>query len=457
MNTIICTGCGVEIEIGAALQGEIEGRILAAEHKKHEQELERVKREAETAAKRDSAAALELARKQLAGEKALLQESNKAELEIARKKLEGDALNAQRKAAADQEMLIRTLREDGVHEKESNKQLRQQLNDLMQALREEKKAKENAQLEAQKRLAEEEGKIREAASKEADERQRLNLAARDKTIADLQKSLQEAQRKAAQGSQQLQGEVMELDFEKALAEAFRDDEIAPVAKGVKGGDIKQTVRNQRGTDCGVMLWEIKRTKNWTEGWIAKLKEDLRSEKANIPIIITEVLPKQLEDGSGIAQYKGVWVCEPKFAIVLATLLRKGLLDNVRMKTLAENRGGKADALFNFVTSHEFIQQVEAMVETYQEMMLQITKERVAYEKLWAQREKQTQKLFMSTANIVGSMQGHVGQASMPRIKGLELDTGDLDTADNLLAPIDRANEADDTRATSTNPTQPSLL
>jgi hypothetical protein len=424
MNTIVCTGCGVEIEIGAALQGEIEARIIATEHKKHELELERVKKEAEAVAKNEAQAALELARKQLEGEKALLQKSAEAELEIAKKQLESDASNAQKKAAAQQEMLIKTLREDAEQANDSNKQLREQLNELMKALREEKKAKENAELEAQKKLAEEEGKIRESAAKEADERQRLNLAARDKTIADLQKSLDEAQRKAAQGSQQLQGEVMELDFEKALAEAFRDDDITPVAKGVKGGDIKHTVRTPRGADCGVMLWEIKRTKNWTEGWIAKLKEDLRNEKANIPIIITEVMPKQLTDDIG--QYQDVWVCKPKFAIVLASLLRKGLLDAGRQRALAENRGNKADALFNFVTSHEFIQQVEAMVETYQEMSLQITKERVAYEKLWAQREKQTQKLFMSTANIVGSMQGHVGQASMPRVKGLELDTGELD-------------------------------
>lgn len=439
MNTIICRGCGETIEVSAALQGQIEAQVLAAEHKKHELELERVKKEAEAAAKSESEAALELAKKQLAGERALLEKSAAAELEIAKKQLESDALNAQKKAASQQEMLIRTLREDAETEKESNKQLREQLNELMTALREEKKAKENAQLEAQKKLAEEEGKIRESAAKEADERQRLNLAARDKTIADLQKSLDEAQRKAAQGSQQLQGEVMELDFERALAEAFRDDDIEPVAKGVKGGDIKHIVRTSRGAECGVMLWEIKRTKNWTEAWIAKLKEDLRNEKANIPIIITEVMPKHLTDD--IAQYEGVWICKPKFAIVLATLLRKGLIDAGLQRALAENRGSKADALFNFVTSHEFIQQVEAMVETYQEMTLQIQKERVAYEKLWAQREKQTQKLFMSTANIVGSMQGHVGQAAMPRIKGLELDTGELED-------IDKPAEL---------PTQPSLL
>lgn len=429
MNTIICTSCGVTIEIGAAMQGEIEAQILATEHKKHEMELERVRKEAEEAAKKQAEDAMELARKQLDGEKERLQKIAEADLEIAKKQLESEAVSIQKKAAAEQEMLVKQLREDKEHADKQTAQMREELTKLMQQLRESNKARENAELEAQKKLAEEESKIRESAAKEADEKQRLNLAARDKTIADLQKALDDAQRKAAQGSQQLQGEVMELDFEKALAEAFRDDDIEPVAKGVKGGDIRQVVKSPRGTMCGVMLWEIKRTKNWTDGWIPKLKEDLRNEKANIPIIITEVMPKQLTDDIG--QFDGVWVCKPKFAIVLATLLRKGLLDAGRMKALAQDRGNKADSLFNFVTSHEFIQQVEAMVETYQEMTMQVQKERIAYEKLWAQREKQTQKLFMSTANIVGSMQGHVGVASMPRIKGLELDTGDLDDSDEM--------------------------
>lgn len=436
MNTIKCRGCGEEIEISAALQGQIEAQVVAAATKKHEAEMARAIAEAADQAKRDREADREMTRKLLAGEKDNLRRQTEAELELVKQRLEAEAASAQKKAAAQQEMLIKSLQADIEDQKESKKQLevsnqqqREQLTELLQSLRTEKKARENAELEAQKKLSEEEGKIREAATREADERQRLNLAARDKTIADLQKSLDEAQRKAAQGSQQLQGEIMELDFEKALAEAWREDLVEPVAKGVKGGDIKHTVNTPRGSLCGVILWEIKRTKNWTDSWIPKLKQDLRNEKANIPIIVTEVMPKHMDDDIG--QYDGVWICKPKLAVVLGTLLRKGLIDAGHQRALAENRGNKADALFNFVTSHEFSQQVEAMVETYQEMSLQIQKERVAYEKLWAQREKQTQKLFMSTANIIGSMQGHVGQASMPRIRGLELDSGEIEEDSNL--------------------------
>lgn len=390
MNTIKCTHCGQDIELSEALTKDIEKTFLEAEHKKHVAEIEKIKKESE---------------------------------EKLAKLVEQEKIKAQTEAASKNDFMVKQLKEANEADKKEKSELREQLSTLMQELRESKKTVANAEIEMQKKLNEEESKIREQAQKEADEKQRLNLAARDKTIADLQKSLDEAQRKAAQGSQQLQGEIMELDFETALANAFRDDDINPVAKGVKGGDIKHTVKSPRGTVCGVMLWEIKRTKNWVDGWIPKLKEDLRNEKANIPIIITEVMPKSITDDIG--QFNGVWVCKPQVAVILATLLRKSLIDAGLQKALAENRGGKAEALYNFVTSHEFVQQVEAMVETYQEMTLQITKERTYYAKFWAEREAQAQRLLLGTANIIGNMQGHIGQSSMPKIKGLELlESGD---------------------------------
>ncbi len=445
MSVIICNECGVEIEVSAALtsqiQQQIEARVLESSRKSHAAELERVKAEAEAAAKQEREAAQELVRKKLEGEKTLLADQAKAELEIARRRLEQEAANTRKKQAMQAEMLVKSLREDAENEKQNSKELREQLASQMQSLREEKKARAEAELDAQKKLAAEESKIRDEVQKAADEKQRLNLAAKEKTIIDLQKALDEAQRRAAasQRSQQLQGEIMELDLERALTDAFRDDAIEPVAKGVRGGDIRHCVRNGRGADCGVMLWEIKRTKNWTDGWIPKLKEDLRAEKANIAIIVTEVMPKQI--GQDMGQLHNVWICKPPMAIVMASLLRKSLLDAGRQKALAQNRGDKADALYNFVTSHEFVQQVESMVETYQEMSIQVQKERIAYEKIWAQRQKQVQMLLLGTANIIGSMQGHIGQASMPRIKGLELLEAGDDTADESAEDEEAGNVA----------------
>lgn len=412
MNTVTCTHCGKEIQIDKALEGQIEARVLAAEKHRHEAELVKVKEEAGA-----------LAKKQIQGEKELLKQQADAEIELTKRKLELEALNAQKKAVSQQESIIQTLKDDAEHAKAEGKKLREQQTELTKELRAARNAKENAELEAQKHLAEEESKIRAEVQKSADEKQRLNLAAKEKTITDLQKALDVAQRKAAQGSQQMQGEVMELDLEQALENAFRDDDIEPVAKGIKGGDILQTVRSPRGTACGSMIWEIKRTKNWTDSWITKLKEDMRSAKASIPIIVTEVMPKQITEDMG--QFQGVWICKPQLTIIMGALLRKSLLDAGMQKALAENRGDKADALYSFVTSHEFIQQIESMVDTYQEMTMQVTKERVAYEKLWSQREKQAQKLLLGTATIIGSMQGHIGNSAMPRIKGLELGEEEL--------------------------------
>ncbi|MEX0668150.1 MAG: DUF2130 domain-containing protein [Candidatus Saccharimonadales bacterium] len=385
MDTITCERCGNEIELSEVITKDLEKTILANVEKKHNAELEDIKKQVQ---------------------------------DEAQKKLD-DAINKAEEAATSKlSEQLKQLQEESTESKQDNKELRDQVSDLIKQLRESKKAQDNAEIEMQKKLTEEENKIRQDVEKKADEKSRLNMAAKDKTITDLQKALEDAQRKAVQGSQQLQGEIMELDLESALEDAFRDDDIDPIAKGTKGGDIKQTVKSPRGSACGVMLWEIKRTKNWVDGWVDKLKQDLRAEKANIPIIVTEVLPKSMNEDLG--NYQGVWVCKPSMAIVLAVLLRKSLLDAGLQKALAENRGTKADALYNFVTSHEFVQQVESMVETYKSMNEQITKERVAFERTWALREKQAQGLLLSTANIVGSIQGQIGQSSMPKIRGLEL-------------------------------------
>ena len=384
MTTITCVKCGEEIEISEALTKDIEKTVLAGERTKHQAELERVQKESEEALK-----------------KSLAEVEEKAQIT----------------AAAKMDTQIQMLKKEADESKKDNIDLRKQLTDLMEELRESRKAKDNAELDMQKKLAEEEGKIREEATKLADEKQRLNLAAKEKTITDLQKALDEAQRKAAQGSQQLQGEIMELDFESALSSAFPNDVIEPVAKGVKGGDVRQIVKSPRGTTCGVILWEIKRTQNWTAGWVPKLKADLRAEKADVAVIVSENLPKDMDKDMGFVE--DVWVCKPGCSLPSAVLLRKGILDSAYQKAVSSNRESKADALFDYVTSRPFVQQVEILVETYQSSMTQVMKERVTFEKGWAEREAQAKKSLLSVANIIGNMENAVGR-SMPQIKGMEL-------------------------------------
>lgn len=286
------------------------------------------------------------------------------------------------------------------------------------ALDEEKRTFE---LTKQRQLDVEREKIRQKTAEEIMESQRLKDREKDKVIDDLKKSLEEAQRKATQRSQQLQGEVQELDLEQMLMREFPGDTIEPVGKGVLGADVRQIVRSPRGMDCGTILWESKRTKAWSDGWITKLKDDLRAGRAHIPAIVSEVLPDEVKNGLGLVG--GVWVASHALALPLAQLLRARLLDAARQKIIAQNKQTKAEELYGYVTSHEFVQQVEAMIETYKEMEDQIIRERAAFEKSWKLREAQVRRLRSGVAGVIGSMQGIAGNA-LPPIKTLELNSGE---------------------------------
>ncbi len=277
--------------------------------------------------------------------------------------------------------------------------------------------KKSFELDKQKQLNEEREKIRQQTLLEFSDQHRLKDAEKEKMINDLKKSLEDAQIRASQSSQQLQGEVQELDLEEFLTQTFPYDEIIPVEKGVRGADVKQLVRTNKGTNCGAILWESKRTKAWAGDWIQKLKDDLRSSKANIPVIVSSVMPKGLNTGFGSVD--GVWICEPKFIKPLAEVLRQGLINVAREKYTGQDRGTKADAVYDYLTSNEFRQQVESIIEAHSGLMSQIQKEKVAFEKIWKEREAQAQRIIGSTARIYGSIAGLAG-ASLPSIPALSL-------------------------------------
>ncbi|OGM04170.1 hypothetical protein A2715_05220 [Candidatus Woesebacteria bacterium RIFCSPHIGHO2_01_FULL_39_32] len=295
-------------------------------------------------------------------------------------------------------------------------------------LREERRKLENREkdlkLELQRQLDEERQKIQESVLKQAVEEHRLKDMEKEKKINDLQAQLEEALRRAKVGSQQLQGEILELDLEETLRTTFPNDEVEPVGKGVKGADVRQIVKSPKGFNCGVILWETKRTKAWKDEWVTKLKSDLRAEKSNIAVIVSSVFPKGVKDGFGL--YEGVWIVSYELIIPMATILRKNLLDLGFQKAVSAHKGEKAEYLYEYVTSHEFRQQLEALVEVYSEMQLQLDKEKAAYERIWKSREGQIKRLVTSTANVVGSIQGRVGSSAL-QIKGLdlpELESGD---------------------------------
>jgi len=385
MNTVICPHCKKEVEISEALKHQITTQ-----------------------------------------EREKLREEFKKELE----KSKQDAIDNSTKKIKEQfELQIKLAKEDAEEKDKRIKQLIEQLTELTRALQRSKKEKDEAELEMQKKLLSEREKISEEIGKTVKEKSDLEVAEIKKQLDDTKKALEDAQRKAAQKSQQLQGEVMELALEEVLRSAFPYDDISPIAKGVLGADIRHSVKSPKGYNCGVILWEFKQTQRWEDKWIAKLKKDTRADKAMFGVIVSSILPKELGEGFGLKD--GVWVCNQNLILPLATILRQNILDVGYQKAISANKEEKAGRLYSYVTSHEFQQQVENVVEAYREMLMQISKERAVFERSWKQREMQAQRVVMSSANIVGSMQGIVG-ASLPPIKGLELLENSEDQPEKLL-------------------------
>lgn len=372
-NTIKCPHCNKTFELTDAIRHQIEEEVTSDISKKHLEELEKVKKEVGDEIKKE------------------LEEKTKLEMSDLQKQL------------SEKDEKVSELRENELKIREEKRKIEEREKEL--------------KLEVERQIDEQRKKIEEEVLKQAVEKHRLDDLEKEKKISGLQQQLEEALRRSKVGSQQLQGEILELDIESLLTENFPSDEIEPVEKGVKGADLRQIIKSPKGYNSGVILWEIKRTKAWKDEWIIKLKDDLRAEKANVPVIITTTLPKGLESGFGLLD--GVWVVTFSLVLPVATIIRKNILDVAFEKAVASHKGGKTEILYDYITSHEFSQQVEAIVEVYNEMKDQIDKERSAYEKIWKAREGQMKRIIMSTANIVGSIQGRVGQTALP-IKGLEL-------------------------------------
>jgi len=413
MNTITCPYCGKPVEIDKALEGQIEARVLAAERHKHETELATVKKRA-----------AELANEQLRNKLELEAEKTKQTLELERQKMKLELDGQSRKQAQEQDHLVQTLREDAKAEKEANVELRAQLKELVESLREEKNARANAELEAQKKISVEADKIREETFKSADEKYRMKAMEQEKKIADMQKSLDEAQRKAAQGSQQNQGEVLELDLENRLREEFPLDDIAEVKKGQRGADIIQTVKNQNLAACGILLWETKNGK-WQPAWVPKFKQDIREATANIGVIVSQEIPGEYGDMKHLET--NVWVVKPKLAPVLAAALRGTILQVDVANRNNQGKDAKMEALYQFLVGPEFRHRVEAIVENYGTLQSEIEKEKRASALRWAHQEKAIRAVIDNTIGMYGDLQGITSKA-LPAIKSLEPD----DEADEPL-------------------------
>jgi hypothetical protein len=389
MTMIKCTICDGEFELTEALSKDIEKSLLTTERAKHAAELEKAKNEAE-------------------------ESKTKAIADLTEK--------ANKEATEKLELKIQEAHKEAEESKKESRELKEELTKVLQQLRESNKAKENAELDMQKKLNAETTKIEEEATKRADDKYQLKMAEKDKKLADTQKALSEAQRKAEQGSQQTQGEVLELELENRLREEFPSDEIEEVKKGQRGADIKQIVRNHKGESCGIILWETKNGK-WQPSWIAKFKQDIRTAGANIGVLVSQEIPPDIGD---MKHAEGsVWVVSPKLAVQLAVALRATILQVFSANTMSANKDQMMESLYQFLVGPEFKHRVEAMIESYTTLQNEIEKEKRSYALKWSRQEKALRSVIDNTIGMYGDLQGITNRA-LPVIKTLELKSGEED-------------------------------
>jgi hypothetical protein len=230
----------------------------------------------------------------------------------------------------------------------------------------------------------------------------------------MHRQIEALKQRAEQGSQQLQGEVLELALESAIRDRFPADIIEPVGKGESGADVVQRVTGPGGQTCGAILWESKRTKHWSDGWLPKLRADQRAMGAEIALIVSQALPKSVES---FAPIDGVWVSDPQHALPLAVALRQSLIEIAKAKAAAEGQGGKMELVYGYLTGPRFRHRIEGIVEKFTDMSADLDRERRTITRAWAKREMQIQGVIEATVGMYGDLQGIAGHA-LEEIEGL---------------------------------------
>jgi hypothetical protein len=312
----------------------------------------------------------------------------------------------------DYELQLQSLTAANIQNEEKLKAAREQQLKYLQKEQELKAKEEELEITLQQRLLAERESLSAEIRKQEDQRIstletefQLKLKEMKEQLETQRKLAEEMKRKAEQGSMQSQGEAQELLLEEMLRTAFPFDQIDEVGKGVRGADCIQTVRNPFGQDCGKIIYESKRTKDFSVEWIEKIKSDMRSQGAEVAVIVTQALPK---DMSSFGQKEGVWICTFQDVKAVVQLLREAVIRIYNATKSQENKGDKMHLLYDYLNSREFAEQWQAIREGFLSMRLSIQKERDAMEKLWKQREKQLEKVLLNAAHIRGSIEGISG-------------------------------------------------
>ncbi len=409
--TIICPQCKTEIKLTESLAAP----LLEATKRDFEQRL--AQKDAD-AAKRD--AALREREAALAKSQERFEEQVADKLKLERSKIVAEEARKARLALSnDLDQKSKEILEiQGILKQKDEKLAEAQKTqaDFLHKQRELDDAKRELDLTVEKRVQEGLTATRDQAKKEAEEGLKFKVMEKEQTIASMQKQIEELKRRAEQGSQQLQGEVQELELEAMLTSKFPLDQIQPVAKGEHGGDVLHRVASSFGQACGTILWESKRTKNWSDGWLIKLREDQRQAKAEIAIIVSQVLPKEVETFEFI---DGVWVTHPKVALPLAIAMRNTLMEVAGARQASEGQQTKMEMVYQYLMGPRFRQRVQAIVEGFSSMKEDLDKERKVILKQWAKREEQIDRVMMATVGMYGDLQGIAGK-TLQEIEGLEL-------------------------------------
>jgi hypothetical protein len=347
--------------------------------------------------------------KQLQDQEAAFQKKLGEEKKNLQQKLEEDIRKAIHQDFENQVTLLQRSNED---QQEKLKAARQKELEFLQKEQALKIKEEELELSLQRKMQEERIKISDEIkrfeeqknlSKESDFQ--LQLKEKEKQLEDQRKLIEEMKRKADQGSMQLQGEVQELALEKLLQGTFPFDRVEPIAKGVRGADCTLTVRNATGQECGKIIFESKRTKNFELDWIDKLKADMRQQNAQVAILVTRIMPRDMDC---FGEKNGIWICNFSEVRALTEVLRDGVIRIFNASRNQQNKGDKMQLLYDYLTSIEFSEQWKAIREGFSSMKMSIQRERDTMEKLWKAREKQLEKVLLNAAHIKGSMEGISG-------------------------------------------------
>ncbi|MES2373691.1 MAG: DUF2130 domain-containing protein [Bacteroidota bacterium] len=394
---ITCPNCNNQFEPGDSMRDEIQKELrgkMADWQKKKDEEF----KQKETSLQQQLKAKDDEIIKQVEAEKKKLQEELQ---ESIRKSVTNDFENQ-----------LKMLQQNASDNEEKLKEARKKELEFLQKEQSLKIKEEELQLTLQRQLMEEREKLKEQLQKEETERvslkdqeYQLRLKELEKQLDDQKKLAEEMRRKSEQGSMQLQGEVLELLLEELLQATFPFDKVEEVGKGVRGADCIQTVRNQFGTECGRIIYESKRTKDFSHDWIEKLKSDMRTLGAEVAVIVTQALPKDMER---FGEKDGVYICTFAEVKSVALVLRNAILKVYDAKKGQDNKGDKMVMLYDYLIGSEFNEQWKAIREGFMSMKLSIQRERDAMEKLWKAREKQLEKVLLNAAAIKGSVEGIAG-------------------------------------------------